>query len=560
MGRIILSFFCSLTRLFRLSELSLVLACILLPLSVLGLKTFNDRTRMIEEATQQLEATTGIFEYQAADAFKIYSSVTTILNENIRNKSDDEIKKSVFTRGIINNFTEKFQMIYRISIINKNVELLLSNHENRCGNFNYMSRDYFLALSESDLGFFVGNLMKSNCTENIFFNVARRKFSADGKFDGVIVVSVLPVFFENLWRLGTEREPTAIVHADGRLLARFPRPADDLMAARSGPEIFKAAKQQAHGTYLAVSPIDGVVRLVSFSAIAGSQAYIVHSEDWGVVLNRWRQMALRDAGLSACAIAGLLILALIVIRRGHLAERAKIQLTDQTLQLVAEAERRSWAEGKLSAVLHSFVERQEEDHRRIARDLHDGLGQLLTILHLGLNNIFNTPGIDPGVASQINQLKATTVSASEKGSRLAKELRPVGLQEMGFKTALLSMTYTMSSQIGIPIDCNIDSLPENLPACVEDAMYRIAQEAVTNITRHAHESYVAIMLSFKAGALRMIIEDDGIGFAFNDSLNSHQSGHFGLLGMRERVAALGGMFEIETAPGRGTTLFITVPI
>ena len=105
MGRIILSFFCSLTRLFRLSELSLVLACILLPLSVLGLKTFNDRTRMIEEATQQLEATTGIFEYQAADAFKIYSSVTTILNENIRNKSDDEIKKSVFTRGIINNFT-----------------------------------------------------------------------------------------------------------------------------------------------------------------------------------------------------------------------------------------------------------------------------------------------------------------------------------------------------------------------------------------------------------------------------------------------------------------------
>jgi signal transduction histidine kinase len=200
------------------------------------------------------------------------------------------------------------------------------------------------------------------------------------------------------------------------------------------------------------------------------------------------------------------------------------------------------------------VDAQELERRRLARELHDETGQALTSVLLGLRSLEDKG--DDETQAVVAQVRALVVATLQDVRRLAVELRPKALDDFGLEAALERLTQTYSEQVGIPVDFQAAMGSERLPAEVETALYRIVQESLTNIVKHANADRVSVLLTRKEGKALAVIEDDGRGF----DPHHRREGHFGIEGMRERVALLDGRLTIETAPGDGTTLVVEVPV
>jgi signal transduction histidine kinase len=145
--------------------------------------------------------------------------------------------------------------------------------------------------------------------------------------------------------------------------------------------------------------------------------------------------------------------------------------------------------------------------------------------------------------------------------RLALDLRPAALDDLGLPTALANYVETWSQRAKIEADLQCSGLDRRLSLPVETALYRIVQEALTNVARHAHAGRASVILERVNGIVRAIVEDNGRGFDVQEVMHSPEAGRcLGLLGMNERLVELGGTLEIESSPGHGTTLFASVPL
>ncbi len=204
--------------------------------------------------------------------------------------------------------------------------------------------------------------------------------------------------------------------------------------------------------------------------------------------------------------------------------------------------------------LRRVVEAQELERRRLARELHDETGQALTSILLGLRAMEDAK-TDEQVRAAAVELRELVVRTLQDVRQLAVELRPKALDDFGLTAALERLVETWAEQTGIRVQLQAN-VPGRLPSEIETALYRIVQEALTNIVKHARASRVSIVLSERERAVTVVIEDDGIGFA----PRSAREDGLGLVGMRERVALVGGRLEIESREGAGTTLLVEVPL
>jgi signal transduction histidine kinase len=205
--------------------------------------------------------------------------------------------------------------------------------------------------------------------------------------------------------------------------------------------------------------------------------------------------------------------------------------------------------------LRRVVEAQELERRRLARELHDETGQALTSILLGLKGLEERIGDETSRAAA-EELRELVVSTLQDVRRLAVELRPTALDDFGLVAALERLAGSFSEQTGISVDFQTALADERLPAEVETALYRIVQESLTNVVKHARARRVSILLARREGAVKAVVEDDGRGF---DPAELAGDG-FGLVGMRERLALLGGRLEVESRPDAGTTIAAEVPI
>ena len=205
--------------------------------------------------------------------------------------------------------------------------------------------------------------------------------------------------------------------------------------------------------------------------------------------------------------------------------------------------------------LRRVVEAQELERRRLARELHDETGQALTSILLGLKALEEKLD-DEGSRAAAAELRELVVTTLQDVRRLAVELRPSALDDFGLVAALERLSASFTDQTGIEIDFETALGDERLPAEVETALYRIVQESLTNVVKHARARRVSILLARRNGAIKAVIEDDGQGF---DPAASPSAG-FGLVGMRERLALLGGRLEVESSGDTGTTIAAEVPV
>jgi two-component system, NarL family, sensor histidine kinase DevS len=205
--------------------------------------------------------------------------------------------------------------------------------------------------------------------------------------------------------------------------------------------------------------------------------------------------------------------------------------------------------------LRRVVEAQELERRRLARELHDETGQALTSILLGLKGLEEKLD-DAGARASAAELRELVVATLQDVRRLAVELRPSALDDFGLVAALERLTASISEQTGIKIDFEPALTTERLPEEVETALYRIVQESLTNVVKHAQARNVSVLLTHREDAVKAIIEDDGRGF---DPVERAGEG-FGLGGMSERLALLGGRLEIESSGEAGTTIAAEVPL
>jgi len=216
--------------------------------------------------------------------------------------------------------------------------------------------------------------------------------------------------------------------------------------------------------------------------------------------------------------------------------------------------------------LHYFLQQttraHEEERKYIARELHDDMAQILGSLSRQLDNILRRePGLNSTITSDLNDIQFQLKEGLKFVQRFIKNLRPLLLDDLGLIPALRSLTNSLEDTDGIIADFNFKGEEKRLEAEVELSLFRIVQEALNNVKKHAEASEVHVIAEFNGNGIGLSVRDNGKGFELPrnmDSLPRH--GRLGLMGIRERVWLLGGTIEINTAPGQGTTLLVNVPV
>ncbi len=203
-----------------------------------------------------------------------------------------------------------------------------------------------------------------------------------------------------------------------------------------------------------------------------------------------------------------------------------------------------------SRLLKALLTAQEEERGRISRDLHDQIGQSLTGILLGLDQNLENP--DPAGLQRLKELTSVTLGDVR---RIALDLRPSVLDELGLEAALRRFARDVHERYGLEVSVLVN-LPKRLDGEAETTLYRVVQEGLTNIVRHARANRASVVVTAYNSFVQCVVEDDGCGFDSSGLLPAEQ---IGLIGMRERLEVLGGSLRIETTPGNGTALYARLP-
>jgi PAS domain S-box-containing protein len=235
-----------------------------------------------------------------------------------------------------------------------------------------------------------------------------------------------------------------------------------------------------------------------------------------------------------------------------------VSFRDITVRKSVEKEVRSTRE-RLEALSHRLMEVQESERRHLARELHDEVGQALTALKINVQTVQRAP--DGRAAGSLMVESVELIDRLIMQVRnLSLDLRPSILDDLGLVVALRWYLDRVAQRSGFISHFSSDGIVGRLPTDIETACFRVAQEAITNIVRHAHAKNVHVSLTTSNGLVLLVVSDDGMGFDF-DAVRSRavQGASFGLLGMEERMTLIGGTLRIDSVPTRGTKLYASIP-
>jgi signal transduction histidine kinase len=239
-------------------------------------------------------------------------------------------------------------------------------------------------------------------------------------------------------------------------------------------------------------------------------------------------------------------------------QAATAALTESEQIYRALAEDLARVDKERTALLNRVVVAQETERQRIARELHDGLAQYLTGLRLKLDTLGHNGAPVPEI---LNELRSMIGELGRAVNRMAWELRPVALDELGLHSAVDHYLEEWADMARLQVDVEIDLGGRTLPPAVETTLFRVLQEATTNVLRHANATRVGVILEASDAEARLIVEDNGRGFPAEDSASPFAAiRKFGLHGMRERLALVHGKLDVESSREAGTTLFVSVPL
>jgi PAS domain S-box-containing protein len=243
-------------------------------------------------------------------------------------------------------------------------------------------------------------------------------------------------------------------------------------------------------------------------------------------------------------------------------EERTAELARANATLKEEIAERLRAEEARKELLRRLVTAQEEERRRISRELHDQMGQQLAALMMGLKALDADSHGRQSALHTLRQLQEMTDQLAREVHTLAWGLRPPALDDLGLHTAVSNYVEEWAERSRVPVDFHSAGFEgARLPLSHETALYRIAQEALTNVFKHSGADRVSFILERRGDHVLVVVEDNGKGFDVEAPTETPAVGRkLGLLGMRERAALLGGTLNVESSPGAGTSVFVRIPV
>lgn len=230
----------------------------------------------------------------------------------------------------------------------------------------------------------------------------------------------------------------------------------------------------------------------------------------------------------------------------------------ENTSLVAEISERRAAEQKITALFRRLVAVQDDERRRIARDIHDELGQAMTALKISLEALEEIAPSTELFPALLHRSQALARDLDRAIDFLTWELRPA-IDHVSLSTALEGLVKSWSERFGTAADF-VANGEQELPPDVQEHLYRVTQEALHNVAKHAAANHVSVMITFGAAELVLLIEDNGRGFSEDAIPGRSQDSGLGLTSMRERAALVGGSLAVESAPGEGTSIYVRVAL
>jgi signal transduction histidine kinase len=219
---------------------------------------------------------------------------------------------------------------------------------------------------------------------------------------------------------------------------------------------------------------------------------------------------------------------------------------------------RQWATEDLQRLSAELMNAHESERKRMSQELHDELGQALTAMRINLTGLEKELFPDfPASRKKLIETSLLVDETLEHVRELSHTLRPTMLDELGLVPTLRWYVTRYAERLGIQVE--FEAVDLRLPTEIETALYRIVQEALTNIAKHAQAGHVQLRLSYQESRVTALIEDDGVGFDVHRKMTVDATGA-GLFGMRERVAVLSGSLTIQSRPEQGTRLLIELPV
>ncbi len=340
-----------------------------------------------------------------------------------------------------------------------------------------------------------------------------------------------------------------------------------------------ALRGESGTTYLNAN---GDENVIAFSPIVPVNWALVIKEPWQAVADP----LLRATELAPLILAPVLIIALLGLGFGlrqivqplqALAQKATAlgwgdfdtieepvrgiyEIQRLQTELIHMAQKVELAQQSLRGYLGAVTEGQEEERRRLARDLHDDTIQSLIALNQRLQ-LAQLGADSEKSADQLAEMQQMTEQAITDLRRLTRDLRPIYLEDLGLVTALDMLARDTGQTLGIPITCQLSGEERRLPPQTELALYRISQEGLSNVVRHAQAAQAELCLDFGDETITLVVRDDGRGFTVPESpAQMTTNGHYGLLGIQERAELIGARMTIDSEADEGTCLTIILPV
>lgn len=210
------------------------------------------------------------------------------------------------------------------------------------------------------------------------------------------------------------------------------------------------------------------------------------------------------------------------------------------------------------ALAARIISAQEAERVRVSRELHDDTGQALTLLLVRLQLVQNMTK-DPAVQRELAELRALVVDTLDGVRRIAVHLGPSILEDLGLRAGLEWLAGRVREETGLDVELDAECDEQRVPATVAVALFRVTQEALTNVVRHAHAGCAKVRLRHVGGALELVIADDGVGFDV-DAARAHPAASVGLFGMAERIVLVAGTMAVHSGTNTGTRIEVRVPL
>ena len=564
----------------------LLVAAVLVPLFTFLAVAWVDRVEVLRNARQQAEDVADIAREQALGVFQTQELVAANVDQHIRGMSWDEIANSASLHAYLQRLDVAYPQINGVWIADASGVLRSSSLRFPLPQVNIADRDYFRALRARDDGMFIGQMVRNAVVSVLNFNVARRRETADGHFDGVVIVSALQSYLANFWRrISPQRDSiTAIVRGDGMVLARQPElrpeaggPPGVAQALPSNSVVHRLVTSgQARGSFRGISPIDGVERFYAVRRIGDYNVYVVHGIGVSATLARWHADLRMFGGFFAVGGAALTFLAALALqqaRRERIATdrwRAAAQLANDEMQQRAAVEERLRHGQKMEAL------------GQMAGSIAHDFNNILFVIGSSLEFLQGQQN-DPRLERKVN----VASDAVDRGARAIRSLlafarrQPLHPKACNPATVLHGIQALLLQGLGRQSRLVLDLAADTWDVMIDVSQFEMAMLNLTVNARDAMPKGGTLRIAASNERLggdpdglagefvRLAVSDTGTGMApeiaaraFEPFFTSKPVGKGTGLGLSQVYGFArqsGGTATLESAVGTGTTITLFLP-